>query len=35
VTSEVERIAAIALAEDGETDITTALTVPVGLPAQG
>jgi nicotinate-nucleotide pyrophosphorylase (carboxylating) len=35
VTSEVERIAAIALAEDGETDITTTLTVPVGLPAQG
>ena len=35
MTSEVERIAAIALAEDGETDITTALTVPVGLPAQG
>jgi nicotinate-nucleotide pyrophosphorylase (carboxylating) len=35
VTSEAERIAAIALAEDGETDITTALTVPVGLPAQG
>jgi nicotinate-nucleotide pyrophosphorylase (carboxylating) len=35
VTSEAERIAAIALAEDGDTDITTALTVPVGLPAQG
>jgi nicotinate-nucleotide pyrophosphorylase (carboxylating) len=35
VTSEAERIAAIALAEDGNTDITTALTVPVGLPAQG
>ena len=35
MTSEVERIASIALAEDGETDITTALTVPVGLPAQG
>jgi nicotinate-nucleotide pyrophosphorylase (carboxylating) len=35
VTSEAERIAAIALAEDGETDITTALTVPAGLPAQG
>jgi nicotinate-nucleotide pyrophosphorylase (carboxylating) len=35
VTSEAERIAAIALAEDGETDITSALTVPVGLPAQG
>jgi nicotinate-nucleotide pyrophosphorylase (carboxylating) len=35
VTSEAERIAAVALAEDGETDITTALTVPVGLPAQG
>jgi nicotinate-nucleotide pyrophosphorylase (carboxylating) len=35
VTSEAERIAAVALAEDGETDITTALTVPAGLPAQG
>ena len=35
MTSEAERIAAVALAEDGETDITTALTVPVGLPAQG
>ncbi len=35
MTSEAERIAAIALAEDGETDITTALTVPAGLPAQG
>jgi nicotinate-nucleotide pyrophosphorylase (carboxylating) len=35
VTSEAERIAATALAEDGETDITTALTVPGGLPAQG
>ena len=35
MTSEAERIAAIAIAEDGETDITTALTVPVGLPAQG
>ncbi len=35
MTSEAERIAAIALAEDGDTDITTALTVPVGLPAQG
>jgi nicotinate-nucleotide pyrophosphorylase (carboxylating) len=35
VTSEAERIAALALAEDGETDVTTALTVPVGLPAQG
>jgi nicotinate-nucleotide pyrophosphorylase (carboxylating) len=35
VTSEAERIAAIALAEDGETDISSALTVPVGLPAQG
>jgi nicotinate-nucleotide pyrophosphorylase (carboxylating) len=35
VSSEAERIAAVALAEDGESDITTALTVPAGLAAQG
>jgi nicotinate-nucleotide pyrophosphorylase (carboxylating) len=31
----VERIAAAALAEDGETDVTTSLTVPVGLEGEG
>jgi nicotinate-nucleotide pyrophosphorylase (carboxylating) len=31
----VERIAAVALAEDGETDVTTSLTVPAGLEAEG
>jgi nicotinate-nucleotide pyrophosphorylase (carboxylating) len=35
VSGEAERIAAIALAEDGPSDITTAVTVPVGLPAEG
>jgi nicotinate-nucleotide pyrophosphorylase (carboxylating) len=35
VTSDAERIAAVALAEDGATDITTALTVPAGLDAEG
>jgi nicotinate-nucleotide pyrophosphorylase (carboxylating) len=35
VTSEAERIAAVALAEDGETDVTTALTVPLGLEGEG
>ena len=30
-----ERIAAIALAEDGETDVTTSLTVPGALDAEG
>jgi nicotinate-nucleotide pyrophosphorylase (carboxylating) len=35
VTPDAERIAAVALAEDGETDITTALTVPAGLGAEG
>ncbi|HEY7614363.1 MAG TPA: carboxylating nicotinate-nucleotide diphosphorylase [Gemmatimonadales bacterium] len=33
--TDAERIAAVALAEDGDTDITTALTVPVGLEGQG
>jgi nicotinate-nucleotide pyrophosphorylase (carboxylating) len=35
VTDDAARIAAIALAEDGPSDITTIVTVPVGLPAQG
>lgn len=33
--SDAERIAAAALAEDGDTDITTAATVPPGTPAEG
>jgi nicotinate-nucleotide pyrophosphorylase (carboxylating) len=33
--SEVERIAATALAEDGKVDLTTQLTVPPALTAQG
>jgi nicotinate-nucleotide pyrophosphorylase (carboxylating) len=35
VTPDPERIAAVALAEDGETDITTRLTVPGGLDGEG
>lgn len=35
MTGDPERIAAIALAEDGPTDITTAVTVPAGLVAEG
>jgi nicotinate-nucleotide pyrophosphorylase (carboxylating) len=35
VTPDAERIAAIALAEDGDTDITTALTVPAGIEGEG
>ena len=35
MTPDAERIAAVALAEDGETDITTALTVPAGVRAEG
>lgn len=31
---DAERIAAVALAEDGETDVTTSLTVPVGLEGE-
>ena len=31
---DAERIAAVALAEDGETDVTTSLTVPVGLDGE-
>ena len=33
--SDADRIAAAALAEDGETDITTAVSVPQGTRAQG
>jgi nicotinate-nucleotide pyrophosphorylase (carboxylating) len=32
---DIERIAAAALAEDGDTDITTAVTVPPGTTAEG
>ncbi|HKU62583.1 MAG TPA: carboxylating nicotinate-nucleotide diphosphorylase [Gemmatimonadales bacterium] len=32
---EPERIAALALAEDGPTDVTSAVTVPAGLQAEG
>ena len=32
---EVDRVAALALAEDGETDLTTLLTVPPKLQAEG
>jgi nicotinate-nucleotide pyrophosphorylase (carboxylating) len=35
VKPDVERIAAVALQEDGETDVTTSLTVPSGLGAEG
>jgi nicotinate-nucleotide pyrophosphorylase (carboxylating) len=35
VSGDAERIAAIALAEDGATDITTAVTVPAGLVTEG
>jgi nicotinate-nucleotide pyrophosphorylase (carboxylating) len=35
VTPDAERIAAVALAEDGETDITTVLTVPAGVGGEG
>jgi nicotinate-nucleotide pyrophosphorylase (carboxylating) len=35
VNGDAERIAAIALAEDGPSDITTAVTVPTGLAAEG
>jgi nicotinate-nucleotide pyrophosphorylase (carboxylating) len=33
--ADAERIAAVAVAEDGERDVTTAVTVPPGLRAQG
>jgi len=35
VTADAERIAALALAEDGDTDITSLVTVPAGLDAEG
>jgi len=35
VTPDTERIAAVALAEDGATDITTVLTVPAGVSGEG
>lgn len=35
MTADPDRIAALALAEDGEKDVTTAVTVPVNLPAEG
>jgi nicotinate-nucleotide pyrophosphorylase (carboxylating) len=35
VTGDAERIAATALAEDGQTDVTTTLTVPSGVDAEG
>ncbi len=35
MSDDAARIAAAALAEDGPTDVTTAVTVPLGLQAQG
>ena len=35
MTPNAERIAAVALAEDGATDITTVLTVPAGVSGEG
>jgi nicotinate-nucleotide pyrophosphorylase (carboxylating) len=35
VTAEPERIAAVALAEDGPRDVTSIVTVPAGLRAEG
>ena len=35
MTPDAERIAAVALAEDGDSDITTALTVPLGVEGEG
>jgi nicotinate-nucleotide pyrophosphorylase (carboxylating) len=34
-SDDAERIAALALAEDGQIDVTTAVTVPAGLQADG
>ncbi len=34
MTAETDRIAAAALAEDGDRDVTTFVTVPIGLPAE-
>jgi nicotinate-nucleotide pyrophosphorylase (carboxylating) len=35
VSADAARIAAVALAEDGDIDVTTAVTVPAGLQAEG
>lgn len=35
MTPDAERIAAVALAEDGDTDVTTMLTVPAGVSGEG
>jgi nicotinate-nucleotide pyrophosphorylase (carboxylating) len=35
VSADAARIAAVALAEDGDADVTTAVTVPSGLQAEG
>ncbi len=35
MSGDADRIAALALAEDGDTDITSAVTVPMGLEAEG
>jgi nicotinate-nucleotide pyrophosphorylase (carboxylating) len=35
VSADAARIAAVALAEDGDADVTTAITVPAGLEAEG
>lgn len=35
MNGDPERLATIALAEDGESDVTTAVTVPAGLVAEG
>ncbi len=35
MSADAARIAALALAEDGETDVTTAVTVPSGVDAEG
>jgi nicotinate-nucleotide pyrophosphorylase (carboxylating) len=35
VSADAARIAALALEEDGDTDVTTAVTVPPGLQAEG
>ncbi len=35
MTPDAERIAAIALTEDGPTDVTTVLTVPLGVEGEG
>ena len=35
MTPDAERIAAVALAEDGATDVTTVLTVPAGVAGEG